>query len=278
MLTAMKEEGIKVFADEVYKSDGDKYYCPECGSELILRQGTKNIWHFAHKEENGICIFRKYDTESVNHKLMKKTIKEIIEKDNECIISDLEHKVGSKIADYYFEVKDRFGQIKKIAIECVETHTDIDVFRAKNEYYVRQGVYVIWLFNLTRFLNKQNKFKDEVRTKEIIKECHTMYYGKVYALDIPNKAIYGVHLDKVVREVETKELIDWDSWDGQSDPEELVYYVGGYSKTLQGTKKPNPILIKEFCITSFKKAWDKTSLEFLPYRRNVANVYVKKWW
>ena len=78
MLTAIREDGIKVYADEVYREDEDRYFCPECGSELILRQGTKNIWHFSHKEDNGICVFRKYDNESLPHKLMKKTIKEIL--------------------------------------------------------------------------------------------------------------------------------------------------------------------------------------------------------
>ena len=38
------------------------------------------------------------------------------------------------------------------------------------------------------------------------------------------------------------------------------------------------MLIKEFVVSSFKKAWDKRSLKFLPYRRNVANVYLSKWW
>lgn len=268
MLTAIREDGVKVYADEVCREDGDKYYCPECGSELILRQGTKNIWHFAHKDEKGICIFRKYDNESIHHKMMKKTIKEIVEEHNDCIVSDLEHKVGSKIADYYFEVK-KFGNIRKVAVECVQSHTDIDVFRAKNEYYVRQGVYVIWLFNITRFLNKDNSFKEVVRTNEIIKECHTMYYGKVYAVDIVNHVVYGIHLDKIVKETDFVTLYD-------EYGEE--YTVGGGSYTLKSDRAPAPMLIKEFVVSSFKKAGDNRSLKFLPYRRNVANVYMKSWW
>lgn len=47
---------------------------------------------------------------------------------------------------------------------------------------------------------------------------------------------------------------------------------------LKGTRSLNPKLIKDFVITSFKRAWDKKSLEFLPYRRNVANVWVDPWW
>ena len=282
MLTAINSDGIKVYAGEVDKEDGVKYYCPECGSELILRQGTKNIWHFAHKDDNGICVFRKYDNESIHHKLMKKTIKEIVETHNDCLVSDLEHKIGSKIADYYFEVKGRFGGIKKVAVECVQSHTDIDVFRAKNEYYVKQKVYVIWVFNLARFLDKDNSFKEEVRVNEIIKECHTMYYGKVYAIDIPNQVIYGVHLDSILRETEDKEIIDWSEWDPdiyqENYFEEHTMVIPGSSYYLKGTRRPNPMLIKEFVVDSFKKAWDKKSLEFLPYRRNVANVYMTKWW
>jgi len=279
MLTAIREDGKKVYAHEVYREDGDKYYCPECGSELILRQGTKNIWHFSHKEDNGICVFRKYDNESLPHKLMKKTIKEIVEEYNTCLVSDLEHRVGSKIADYYFEVKNRFGGVSKVAVECVQTHTDIDVFRAKNEYYVKRGVYVIWLFNLTRFLNKDNSFKDEVRVNEMIKECHTMYFGKVYAIDIINKAIYGIHLEKILRETEDTEYVDWSEWDEfeyQEDYfEEHTIVVPGRKYYLKGTRSLNPKLIKDFAVTSFKKALNDN---FLPYRRNVANVWMKPWW
>lgn len=269
MLTAIREDGLKVYADEVCREDGYKYFCPECGSELILRQGTKNIWHFAHKDEKGICIFRKYDNESIHHKLMKKTIKEIIERDNDCIVSDLEHRVGSKIADYYFEVKSRFGGIKKVVVECVQSHTDIDVFRAKNEFYAREGVYVMWVFNLARFTNKDNSFKESIRTKEIHKECHTMYYGKVYAIDLQNKVMYGIHLDKIYKDIEFHEY-----YDEFGELQERV--TGGYF--LKSERTLNPILIKEFVVSSFKKAWDNKSLEFLPYRRNVANVYISKWW
>ena len=273
MLTAICEDGVKVYADEVDKTDSDgnkiKYYCPECGSELILRQGTKNIWHFSHKEDNGICVFRKYDNESMHHKLMKKTIKEIVEMHNDCLVSDLEHKIGSRIADYYFEVRSKYGGIRKVAVECVQSHTDIDEFRAKNEDYAKNRVYVMWLFNLSRFTNKDNSFKDTVRIKEIIKESHTMYYGKVYAMDIHNKMVYGIHLDRIYKDIEFVEY-----YDEFGELQERI--TGGYF--LKSERSVNPMLIKEFVVDSFKRAWDKKSLEFLPYRRNVANVYMEKWW
>lgn len=286
MLVSVNENNETVYADFAIKTDENgnkiKYYCPECGSELILRQGTKNIWHFAHKDENGICVFRKYDNESPQHMAMKYVIKGIVEEHNDCLVSELEYKIGSRIADYYFEVKDRFGKRKKVAVECVQHHTDIDEFRAKNEEYVKQGVYVIWLFNMTRFLKKNGKFKDEVRINEIIKEAHTMYFGKVYAVDINYKLVYGVHLDAVIRETEEYEYVDWSEWEsGVYQPdyfEEHTVVVPATEKYLKRTKIPNPKLIKEFAITSFKRAWDKRSLKYLDYRRNVANVWMEPWW
>lgn len=281
MLTAIREDGMKVYAHEVYREDGDKYYCPECNSELILRKGTKNIPHFSHKNDNGICVFRKYDNESIHHKLMKTTVKEIIEDSNDCIVSDLEHKIGSRIADYYFEIR-RFNKIMRVAVECVQSHTDIDEFRAKNKDYVKEGVYVIWMFNLTRFLDKDNSFKKEVRINEIIKECHTMYYGKVYAVDLRTSEVYGIHLDTVVREIEEQEIIDWNEYEPDDHHgdyfEEHTIIIPARKYYLKRTRRPNPMWIKDFIVSSFKKVRDKNSLKFLPYRRNVANVYMKKWW
>jgi hypothetical protein len=37
------------FISPQFAKKGDKYYCPSCKSELILKQGIKRIYHFAHK-------------------------------------------------------------------------------------------------------------------------------------------------------------------------------------------------------------------------------------
>ena len=59
MLMALDENGTRIYAENAIKTDenGNKlnYYCPECGDELILRQGTKNIWHYAHKNTDVLC-------------------------------------------------------------------------------------------------------------------------------------------------------------------------------------------------------------------------------
>ena len=281
MLVSFNEKGERIYAEEAIKKDSFgntiKYYCPECGSELVLKQGTKNIWHFAHKDSNTICHFRKGGGETIVHQNMKYTIKKIIEKDNNCLFSELEWKIGSKIADYYFEVKDKWGNIKKVAVECVHRNTNIDIFRNKTQYYSDRGIFVLWVFNIARFLNKDNSFKDEVRINEIIRECHTMYFGKCFAVDISNSVVYALHLDSVVRYVHEQTFINWDEWDGHSNPEETCgcYTVGGYPKYLKSTKTINPKIIFEFIINTFTK---KKKDYYLNYNRNIACNYIESWW
>ena len=81
MLVAMTDDGNRIYADDAIKTDdnGNKinYYCPECGSELILRQGNINVWHFAHKSSDILCNRLKGGGESIIHQTMKRTVKEI---------------------------------------------------------------------------------------------------------------------------------------------------------------------------------------------------------
>ena len=109
-----------------------------------------------------------------------------------------------------------------------------------------------------------------------------MYFGKVYAVDIFNKVIYGIHLDGVLRVTEEQEFVDWSEWiEGTYQPnyfDEHTIVIPAKEYYLERTRRPNPKLIKNFVIDSFKKAWDAQSLQFLDYRRNVANVYMTKWW
>ena len=278
MLVAMTDDGNRIYADDAIKTDdnGNKinYYCPECGSELILRQGNINVWHFAHKSSDILCNRLKGGGESIIHQTMKRTVKEIIERDNKCLVSEVEWKLGNRIADYYFEVKDSWGKRKKVAVECVHKHTDIEVFHEKTEYYAKNNIHVLWVFNLGRFLDYSH-FKSEIRVNEIIKECHTMYFGRVYAVDLDNKVMYGIHLNPSKRWIEEQELIDWDNWDGHSDPNDLAYTVGGYWKYHKKTKKPHPLLFFEFVVDSFSKV---KADKWLDYIRSPCGTYTQKWW
>lgn len=277
MLIALKNDGERVYAGDIYERGGE-YYCPECGEKLIFRKGIKNIPHFAHTGES-ICHFRK-GGESHTHNFMKKAIKEIIERDNNCSFSELEWRIEDNvgnhvIADYYFMKKDRYGKLRRCAVECVYKHDDLTHFINKNRFYLQNNVYPIWIFDLDKFLKKDNDFKEQVRINSILKEAHLINFGKVWALDYKNKAIYAIHLDSCQTYVEPVELIDWDNWDGHSDPSDLAYSVGGYYKSLPMTKRIIPKYVKHFNVNSFSF---KRADNFCYYDRLIASPFLEKFW
>ena len=62
MLMAINQQGQKILAQHANKFD--KYQCPHCKSEVILKQGMTLIAHFAHKTRfNHHCS----KSESVEH-------------------------------------------------------------------------------------------------------------------------------------------------------------------------------------------------------------------
>ena len=276
MLVAIDDKCERRYANKSDKKDenGNKitYYCPECHDKVTLRKGKKNIHHFAHTT-NTECTLK--TSESLTHMLMKDTVKTIIEDQNKLLRSELEWRIGDRIADYYFEMKDKYDNIQKVCVECVHKHTDIEDFREKNKYYYNHKLYVIWVFNLKRFLTKKGAFKDETTINEMMKEAHTMNYGKIYAIDTNMQKMYTIHFDNIEREVEAKTLIDWDEWDGHSDPTWHSYTVGGYTRTLKNKKKPNLKILSTFRIRSFHR---KKADNFLPYPRALANPYITPYW
>ena len=57
----------------------DKYECPECHRELILRQGNIRIHHFAHCKQDDPCNYYTKPTESQIHKNAKMLLKQLLE-------------------------------------------------------------------------------------------------------------------------------------------------------------------------------------------------------
>lgn len=272
MLVALAKNGERITANKYLKKENE-YYCPVCKEKLIFRNGLKRIPHFAHiPNDESTCFMNR--GESTIHNAMKMAMKEIIERDNDTIISELEWRIIGRdgtyyIADYYFEKNDKYGKIKKCAVECVYKHDDLPHFLEKNKFYFENNIYPIWVFNSNRFKNK------EIRINDILKESHSFNFGKVWALDYKNKEIYAVHFNKVERYVEEKTLIDWDEWDGHSDPSQHAYVVGGYYRTLAKTKQPIRKKIQKFNINSFNY---KKADKFLPYNRLVASPFIKCFW
>lgn len=278
MLVALNEHGERITAKHYLDKD-EEYYCPECGELLIFRNGIKRIPHFAHRPNESSCIM-KIGGESYIHNAMKIGMKDIIERDNNVTFSELEWKITGKngdyvIPDYYFKKYDNYGITKRCAVECVHKHDDLPHFLEKNKFYFENKIYPIWVFDVNRFKDDDKNIKDVIRISDILKEAHAYYFGKVWAIDYENKTLHAVHFNKYERYVEEKTLIDWDEWDGHSDPTQHEYSVGGYWKNVPTKKQPLIKNIQKFKVTSFQY---KKSDNFMPYPRLVAGPFLKPFW
>ena len=71
--------GTKEYVYPKIASKLDKYECPECNRELILRQGNIRIHHFAHLTAIDPCNYFTKPTESAIHKNAKLLLKQLLE-------------------------------------------------------------------------------------------------------------------------------------------------------------------------------------------------------
>lgn len=254
MLMAQTINGERISAFDAKKVDENgekiKYFCTDCLHEVILKQGHKNIWHFSHKSKQKNC---RHNGESLYHQMMKALIKEYIEYDNDLILSELEHSITDNkgrnyIADYYCEVLDVEGNIKKIAIECVFKHNDAYNFRRKTQFYSDNDIYVLWIFDLNKFFIPEGGLKEEVRINEIIEEARKMYIGRIYALDAYDGGFCEIFLNGIER---------WhDEWEDNL----------GYSYTLKRTKSPVYYAIDDIYLNNF---YSFTAQIGMPYDRKI---------
>ena len=201
MLIACDKTGKRITAEEATKKDNKgkiiEYYCPLCETKVFLKKGNKKIDHFSHKEQTEICKLNGLHGETIQHMYMKKIMKELIEQENKTLFSELEWKIGKLIADYYFEISDN-KKTYKVAVEVVHKHYDINDFKYKNKYYQEKKVYVIWIFNMD-YLQEKGKYKETVKFKPIMKEHQKLNRKYTYFLNIHNKKLYAVRIDKFKR-------------------------------------------------------------------------------
>jgi len=265
MLIALDSNNKRVCAFDVdkYNSKGDilKYYCPECGEELILRKGSVYQHHFSHKGDKSECRLREYGGESNIHNFMKYKIRKIIEEDNDVIESEIEYPIGQRIADYYCTLKDNKGKVKRVAVEIVHKHENIKDFIDKCEDYYNEDVYCIWIFNINRFTyksvkksvsnvglneivsNNKEEFLEHVHVNEIMKNAHTLHFGQIYALDAIEEMVYSVHIESLYSSNPNKTFV--------------TKLVDSFDIMFAKPKKPD---------------------DFLDYHRKVAGPYVEKYW
>lgn len=254
LLIAENNNGKLTQAD--FGTKNQKYYCPFCGEELILKQGLVKIPHFAHKA-NSNCKFDYWEPESQRHLEMKKMVMEKVTKHNKCIIAEYEHQIDNLIADVYFEIVHRSDSFK-VAVECQCSPKSLWDFIDKTRVYTDMGVHTLWLFDFPEKWRKTTtRLHDEIRTTKPLQEMHKWYYGRIYSLW--EDKLLGVHFDSVYRDREV--------W----DPDEGTII---YEYRLKDVRTPNLNQIRSWKLLPFENSGMKFKNDYYLLTR----FFDKKWW
>lgn len=156
MLVAYKSDGTRLSLGERWeKSDligiraREKFHCPECGEEVVMKLGSKKIWHFSHLA-GGSCHYE-YDRESGYHLSGKFQLFNWLKKQG--INAELEHfdqQIKQK-PDIAFEL-----QNQKYAIEFQCSVIPEEIFVKRTKTYLQYGVIPIWVAAETLVKRKKN--------------------------------------------------------------------------------------------------------------------------
>lgn len=147
MIIALNEKNEKVDIERAIK--GEKYFCPLCKTELIQKHGTIKAPHFAHKHA---CIETWSGDMSPWHFWWQRQFPEDA---CECVF---ESEGQSHRTDVYLDKQ-------KLVIEFQHSPIKREEFLDRNNFYMKLGLRVVWLFDLTsKLLDDKLHFNEQGKT------------------------------------------------------------------------------------------------------------------
>ena len=137
MFIAIDEKGNRIFASNAQK--GTTYYCPVCKTEVRLRDGSTNATHFYHLSLDDCDDFSNDMSEW--HKEWQalfpiKNCEHIMQNENEIHRAD--------VCCY------------RTVIEFQHSPISSDEFWHRNNFYIKQGYKVVWVFDVIDIYDKNN--------------------------------------------------------------------------------------------------------------------------
>lgn len=134
MFFANDKNGNRISAEDAIV--GEKYFCPTCNTELILKPGIERQAHFAHKVA---CSDHWYYEMSEWHQRMQGYF---LPKYREVVV---EHNGEKHRADVL--IPDRHGS-KSLVIEFQHSNMSREEFFERNVFYKKAGYNIIWVFDI----------------------------------------------------------------------------------------------------------------------------------
>lgn len=190
----------------------EKYFCPLCKEELILKKGLIRCHHFAHKS-NSICFGSKYSDMCEWHiNWQNRFPKDTIE------IVKIDENGKKHIADVL---------IKNTEIEFQHSYMPFEEFNDRNEFYHKFNYRVIWIFDGNDVFAKgynmgpfpfSKKFDCLKKIKNIPDYVDIFIEGKIEYNLLTDYGLYLHHVNKID---EKTGII----FDGKCTIEEFIYNV-----------------------------------------------------
>ncbi|WP_267369924.1 MULTISPECIES: competence protein CoiA family protein [unclassified Pantoea] len=232
------------------------FACITCGVELVLKKGQIKIHHFAHKPPHK-C--RRSEGESIEHMRCKLEIYNALLKCENVSDVQLEHDLGTAIADVYAVIDG-----SPVAIEIQRSKLTVNEIVRRTEEYTRLKVNVLWIALYSSRLT-EDKFSPNAWEKW----CHAAYYGRVYYWSEGLK-LTPYHFGEYKLYVESSSYYD-------QSGQEVSH--GGYEKFSKRYRTPiaGPVvnLARSFD-RNFRKSWSKATIVIPDCRLYLDNK--KKWW
>lgn len=208
MFVAVDDNGKRVYIDKIIYGDykNQKFFCPSCGGELIVKNGSINIPHFAHKSLEDCDTFSEDMSPWHRHwqSLFPEECREVVIELN---IYEVDYASAKKrftsfrdgyeqldMMDDWFNTwsyrvnsgdKGKLLTIKHRAdvcynnyvIEFQHSHISATEFNERNWFYNAAGYKVIWIFDfIEEFDNNQIEFYEEISGKYYTKAKYKWLY------------------------------------------------------------------------------------------------------
>ncbi len=168
MLSAIKESDETVMAWEVEREDGP-FFCPECEEEVILKQGSIVLPHFAHFPEASCS----YGTgESDQHRRAKYEIYETLKTHPSVSHLKVERYLKEVRPDVSFLWQGKW----RVAIELQLSAISPDEIAHRTHCYAAKNIWVLWMIPSHNNLSSLIPYNTHVWERYL----HALYFGCVY--------------------------------------------------------------------------------------------------
>ena len=132
MLFALDREGNKIYIDSTKRSED--YFCPCCGSKMVLRMGDIRQHHFAHPSGSICKDSWHYDMTEWHYEWQNKFPKE--------------YQEVVKVYDWEKHRADVLIEKNKVVFEFQHSPLSPEEFEERNNFYNKLGYKVIWIFDV----------------------------------------------------------------------------------------------------------------------------------